>query len=92
MSLETETACWGAQACKLDPNCADYGYQCKAQADREAAIRADERAKVADEIASAIEAYYVGHDKPPMPAGRRELIEKVAKFSAAIAREIGGAK
>lgn len=49
MSRETETACWGAQTCKLDPACADYAYQCKAQAERDTQIRADERRKVAEE-------------------------------------------
>lgn len=57
MSRETETACWAAQDCRLDPNCADYGYQCAATAAREVEIRADERAKTAEQIAAAIEAY-----------------------------------
>lgn len=49
------------------------------------------RRKVAEEIAADIEAHYLGPDRPIIAAGRRELIEKVARYCAGIARKIGDA-
>jgi hypothetical protein len=85
VSRETETACWAAQDCRLDPNCADYGYQCAATAAREAQIRAEERAKVAEEIAAAIEERERGLFGDDWHNGYDSLRE-----AARVVREIGG--